>query len=167
MVKKGPENHKIFVCVFFSFIFWKHRRLPFHCYVYFWGISHSRRNPRVICWGSSPNLICSHVPMFPWKYFFSVKWERSKEIKRELFAQREVPVLMHSPEVWEQAPREWSSSTLAFSWGEGHPKGVKQIRPSYENSLKKNTDFDSYCGWCWCWLGYDFNAEEPLARTER
>jgi hypothetical protein len=32
--------------------------------------------------------------MFPWKYFFSMKWERSKEIKRELLAQGEVPVLL-------------------------------------------------------------------------
>jgi hypothetical protein len=23
--------------------------------------------------------------MFPWKYFFFTKWERSEEIKRELF----------------------------------------------------------------------------------
>jgi hypothetical protein len=39
--------------------------------------------------------------MFPWKYFFSLKHERSEEIKRELFMQGEVPILMHSPEVWE------------------------------------------------------------------
>jgi hypothetical protein len=39
--------------------------------------------------------------MFPWKYFFSTKWERSKEIKRELFTQGEVSVLMHSLEVQE------------------------------------------------------------------
>jgi hypothetical protein len=26
-----------------------------------------------------------YVPMFPWKYFFSMKQERNKEIERELF----------------------------------------------------------------------------------
>jgi hypothetical protein len=30
-----------------------------------------------------------------------MKWERSKEIKRELLMEGEVPVLVHSPEVWE------------------------------------------------------------------
>jgi hypothetical protein len=30
--------------------------------------------------GAPPIL---YVPMFPWKYFFSTKWDRSKEIKRE------------------------------------------------------------------------------------
>jgi hypothetical protein len=31
----------------------------------------------------------------------SMKWERSKETKRELFMEGEAPTLMHSPEVWE------------------------------------------------------------------
>jgi hypothetical protein len=39
-----------------------------------------QNNPRVLCWGTLPVL---YVPMFPWKYFFSMKWERSEEIKRE------------------------------------------------------------------------------------
>jgi hypothetical protein len=44
---------------------------------------------------------CSHQNMF-----FSKKWERSEEfflkrVKRELFTQGEVPVLVCSPEVWE------------------------------------------------------------------
>jgi hypothetical protein len=30
-----------------------------------------------------------------------MKWERSKEIKIELFTKGEVPILMHSLEVWE------------------------------------------------------------------
>ncbi len=42
------------------------------------------------------------IPIFPWKYFFFYEMEKSEEIKRELFAEgEEVPVLMHSPEVWE------------------------------------------------------------------
>lgn len=48
----------------------------------FWGISPNRRTLGVVCWGSSPIF---YVPTFPWKYFFSTKWERSEEIKRELF----------------------------------------------------------------------------------
>jgi hypothetical protein len=44
-----------------------------------------------------------NVPMFPWKYFFFMKLERSDEIKRELFPWGEVPKLVHSPEVWEHA----------------------------------------------------------------
>jgi hypothetical protein len=34
-------------------------------------------------------------------YLFIMKGERSEEIKSELFTQGEVPVLMHSPKVWE------------------------------------------------------------------
>jgi hypothetical protein len=40
-----------------------------------------KSNPRELCRGSSPIL---HVPMFPWKYFFSTKWERSEEIKKRV-----------------------------------------------------------------------------------
>jgi hypothetical protein len=55
---------------------------------------------------SFPNLICSHVPMeyffcesspnflFSWKYFFSTKWERNKEIKKrvhEAWLQWQIP----------------------------------------------------------------------------
>jgi hypothetical protein len=36
----------------------------------------------VLLFGGHSNLC---VLMFPWKYFFSTKQERSKEIKRELF----------------------------------------------------------------------------------
>ncbi len=66
----------------------------FDFYVYFWGISDLTRqkNLRPLCWGSSPNLICSQVPMEI--NFFSTKWgersrerrsneRRSKEIKKE------------------------------------------------------------------------------------
>jgi hypothetical protein len=40
-----------------------------------------QKNPRALCRGSSPIL---YVPMFPWKYFFSTKWERSQEIKKKV-----------------------------------------------------------------------------------
>jgi hypothetical protein len=36
---------------------------------------------RIVCIRFLPN-----VPMFPWKYLFSMKLERSEAIKRELFA---------------------------------------------------------------------------------
>jgi hypothetical protein len=49
--------------------------------------------------GQFPN---SYVPTFPWKYFFPAKWERSQEIKGELFTFGEVPILVRSVEVWEQ-----------------------------------------------------------------
>ncbi len=57
-----------------------------------------------LCWGSSPQF---YVPTFPWKYFFSMKWERSKEIKRDskkrvVSVRGNVCVLMCSPEVWER-----------------------------------------------------------------
>ncbi len=52
-----------------------------------------------------------YVSMLQWKYFFSTKWERREEIKRELFTQGEVPV-------WVRA----------FSWGRvtwgREPEGV-------------------------------------------
>ncbi len=35
------------------------------------------------------------------KIFLFYEMEKSEEIKRELFGEGEVPVLMHSPEVWE------------------------------------------------------------------
>jgi hypothetical protein len=37
--------------------------------------------------------------MFPWKFFFSTKRDRREEIKRELFGEGEVPVLLRSAEV--------------------------------------------------------------------
>jgi hypothetical protein len=57
-----------------------------------------QKNPRALCWVSFQIL---NDPMFPWKYFFSTKQKRSEEIKRELFTQEEILVLMHSPEVRE------------------------------------------------------------------
>jgi len=39
-----------------------HKQLPFYFCVYFEGLP-QQNNPRVLCWGSSPNFICSHVPM--------------------------------------------------------------------------------------------------------
>jgi hypothetical protein len=39
--------------------------------------------------------------MFPWKYFFSIKWERSKEIKKRVAYVRGGSVLVRSPEVRE------------------------------------------------------------------
>jgi maltose-binding protein MalE len=39
--------------------------------------------------------------MFPWNYYFLTKQDKSDEIKRELFTQGEVPVLVYSPQVWE------------------------------------------------------------------
>jgi len=55
-----------------------------------------QKNGRDYAKGAPPVL---YVPTFPWKYFFSIKQERSKEIKRELFMQGEVPILVCSPEV--------------------------------------------------------------------
>jgi hypothetical protein len=43
-----------------------------------------QKNDRDYAKGAPPIL---YVPTFPWKYFFSIKQERSKEIKRELFMQ--------------------------------------------------------------------------------
>jgi len=58
-------------------------------------------NPRAYYAGGASQFYL-YVPMFAWKYFFSMKRERSEEIKRELFVEGEVPVLVHSPsEVWE------------------------------------------------------------------
>jgi hypothetical protein len=85
-----------------------------------------------------------------------------------LFPQgKEVPVLMHSPEVWERTPREWGSSTGAFSWGRGTPRMWNKFAQVMKTRSRKTLILTSYCGWCWCWLAYDFNAEEPLARNER
>jgi hypothetical protein len=39
-----------------------HKQLPFYFCVYFEGLPQQKK-PRVLCWGSSPNFICSHVPM--------------------------------------------------------------------------------------------------------
>jgi hypothetical protein len=41
-----------------------------------------QKNPRVVCQGSSPNFICSHVPMEIFLFFMKV--ERSKEIKKRV-----------------------------------------------------------------------------------
>jgi len=38
------------------------KQLPFYFCVYFEGLP-QQKNPRVLSWGSSPNFICSHVPM--------------------------------------------------------------------------------------------------------
>jgi hypothetical protein len=45
----------------------------------------SQKNPKALCQGSSLIL---YVPTFLWKYCFSTKWERSEELKRELFSVR-------------------------------------------------------------------------------
>jgi hypothetical protein len=37
---------------------------------------------RAFCPGGAPPIL--YVPMFPWKYFFSTKWERSEEIKKNV-----------------------------------------------------------------------------------
>ncbi len=44
-----------------------------------------QKNPRALCQGNSP---ISYVPTFPCRYFFSMKQEKSEEIKRELFMLR-------------------------------------------------------------------------------
>ncbi len=49
-----------------------------------------------------PKFICSHVPM---QIFLLYEVEKSEEIKRELFPLRGVPILVHSPEVWERNPQ--------------------------------------------------------------
>jgi len=70
-----------------------------------------QKNPMGLCWGSSPFL---SVPTFPWKYFSFAKQERSEKIKRELFAQGEVPVLVCSPEVQKhpQEPLPWENALV-------------------------------------------------------
>jgi len=51
--------------------------------VYFEGSPPAEEEPTLGCYapGSPPIL---YVPTFPWKCFFSTKWEGSQEIKREL-----------------------------------------------------------------------------------
>jgi hypothetical protein len=44
-------------------------------YVYFEGSPLAKKTLGRYVGGSSPIL---YVPMFPWKYFFSTKWERSQ-----------------------------------------------------------------------------------------
>jgi hypothetical protein len=56
-----------------------------------------QNNGRDYAKGAPPIL---YVPTFPWKYFFPLKQERSKEIKRELFMQeRFLYSCVLSPEV--------------------------------------------------------------------
>jgi hypothetical protein len=52
-----------------------------------------RRTPRSYARGAPPIL---YVPMFPWKYFFSMKQEKSKEIKESCLGKAEVSVLAFS-----------------------------------------------------------------------
>jgi hypothetical protein len=43
-----------------------------------------QKNPTLGCYaGAAPQFL--YILTYTWKYFFSTKWERSKEIKRELF----------------------------------------------------------------------------------
>jgi hypothetical protein len=51
-------------------------------YVYFEGSPPSRRTLGPYARGVPPIV---HVPTFPWKYFFSTKWKRSQEIKKESY----------------------------------------------------------------------------------
>jgi len=57
-------------------------------------------NPRVLCRGSSPNFICSHIPM---EIFLVYRMGKSEEIKREFVYVR------------------GGSCTRTFSWGLGAP----------------------------------------------
>jgi hypothetical protein len=41
-----------------------------------------QKNPKVLCLESSPNFICSHVPM---EIFLFYEKRKEEEIKRELF----------------------------------------------------------------------------------
>jgi hypothetical protein len=61
--------------------------------MYFEGSSPQQKNPGALA-GGAPLIL--HVPTFPWKYFFSTKRQRSKEIKREY---GEVLILVCSHEV--------------------------------------------------------------------
>jgi len=70
-------------------------------YVYFEG-SPPAEEQTLWCYarGGAPPIL--YVPMFPWKYFFSMKWERSENIKSELFVcLREGLIFMHSPKIQE------------------------------------------------------------------
>ncbi len=61
-----------------------------------------QKNPGALCLGSSPNFIWSHGFYFILfiYLFFTRNGKESEEIKRKLFV-KEVPVFVHSPEVWE------------------------------------------------------------------
>ncbi len=60
-------------------------------------VSPSRTTLGCYAGGALPIL---YVPMFPWKYFFSTKWERREEMKRELFVCGGGGVLVHM-RFWE------------------------------------------------------------------
>jgi hypothetical protein len=84
-------------------IWWERKQLPFDFYVYFEGSPPAEEPLGIMPREGAPPIL--YVPMFPGKYFFFLmKRERSEEIKRVLLMERGgVPVLMHSPEVWEYA----------------------------------------------------------------
>jgi hypothetical protein len=54
------------------------KQLPFYFYVYFEGSTPEKKTLGHCARGAPPIL---YVPMFPWKYFLPMKWERSEEIK--------------------------------------------------------------------------------------
>jgi hypothetical protein len=56
-----------------------------------------QKNPKVLCQGCSPQF---YVPTFPWNFILFMKQERGEEIKKKV-TEGEVPVLVHSPKVWE------------------------------------------------------------------
>jgi len=72
-----------------------HKQLPFFISVCILRDRPQQKSPKGFkCQGSSPVL---YVPMFLWKCFFSTKWERSEEIRRELFMEGEGRFLQEHP----------------------------------------------------------------------
>jgi hypothetical protein len=59
------------------------------------------------------------VPVFPWKYLFSTKQEKSKEIKESSLHKGEVPIRVCSPEVWEHP---WAHALLGAPSSREHTR---------------------------------------------
>ncbi len=57
-----------------------------------------QKNPRVLCWGSSLNYICSHVPM---EIFGFYEMRKKGGNKKRVVYVKGVPILVRSSEVWE------------------------------------------------------------------
>jgi hypothetical protein len=74
-----------------------------------------QKNPRALCQGSSPNFVCSHVPMEIFLFYkMRKKWENKKRV---------VYVM-------------GGSCTSAFSWGLGTPSSSRTWVPlAQENTL--------------------------------
>jgi hypothetical protein len=69
-----------------------------------------QEEPKGIVLGELPKFL--YVPTFPCKYFFSTKRERREEIKRELFTEGKVPVLVRSPKAQEHPGAHPQENTL-------------------------------------------------------